>query len=346
MFGMEMDMNTNQVALVAVLLLAPTTLWAQMSLGEGATISFASGVEGEQLLISRDDFVERMSPFDRAARLKTDKVVSERQYLEFVGRNVLEWNGAEKQKIKSAFQGIQKTLVAMALPFPKKLLIIKTTGKEEGGAAYTRANAIVLPQADLEASVARIQKTICHELFHIMSRANPDLREKLYAAIGFEKCNEVAFPLVLKSRKITNPDAPRNDHCIRVVVGDKEQWAIPILFSSAEKYDMDRGGEFFDYLQFQFLLVERSNDGSTVRPIFDGQMPKLVGIQQVSGFFEQVGRNTGYIIHPEEILADNFALLVLGQRELPSPEIIEKIHAILKDGETAEQGAAADRPHR
>ena len=341
-------MNTRSVAFVALLLLAPTSLRAQMTLGEGVLISFASAAEGKQILTSRDDFVERMSPFDCASRLKTDKDVSERKYLEFVGQNVLEWNDAEKRKINSAFQGIRNTLEAMALPFPERVLIIKTTGKEEGGAAYTRANAIVLPQAELNSTAAGILKTICHELFHIMSRANPDLREKLYAAIGFAKCNEVAFPPELKSRKLTNPDAPRNDHCIRVKVGGKDQWAIPILFSSSEKYNMDRGGEFFNYLQFRLLLIERPNDGPTVRPMVDDQKPKLVGVQQVTGFFEQVGKNTGYIIHPEEILADNFALLVLGKRNLSSPEVVERIQATLKDRKTAEQGAAADadKPRR
>jgi hypothetical protein len=251
-------------------------------------------------------------------------------------QNVLEWSDAEKRKITNSFQGIHTTLEAMALPLPKQVLIIKTTGKEEGGAAYTRANAIVLPQADLKAPVARIQNTISHEIFHIMSRANPGLRERLYAAIGFAKCDEVEFPPELKSRKITNPDAPKNDHCIRVKVAAKEQWAIPILFSSAEKYDVDRGGEFFNYLQFQLILVERTNDGLRVTPMVDGPKPMLVDIQQVSGFFEQVGKNTEYIIHPEEILADNFASLVLGQRNLPSPEVMEMIQAILKDRETAE----------
>jgi hypothetical protein len=331
------EMNTRSVAFVAFLLLVPMTLRAQMTLGEGITISFASVAEGKRILTNRDDFVERMSPFDRAARMKTDKEVSENQFLEFVGQNVLEWNDAEKQKINSAFQGIQKVLEAMALPFPEMMLIIKTTGKEEGGAAYTRANAIVLPQDFLKAPVARIQKTIAHELFHIMSRANPGLRERLYAAIGFAKCDEIEFPPEMKSRKITNPDAPKNDHCIRVKVAGKEQWAIPILFSSAEKYALDRGGEFFNYLQFQLLLVERPNDGPKVTPMVDGPKPMLVGIQQVSGFFEQVGKNTEYIIHPEEILADNFALLVLGQRNLPSPEVAEKIQANLKDRKTAEQ---------
>jgi hypothetical protein len=116
-----------------------------------------------------------------------------------------------------------------------------------------------------------------------------------------------------------------------VQIGGKASWAVPILFASTEKYDMSRGGEFFDYLQFQFLIVERSADSSVVRTVYDGQHPRLVGIQQVSGFIEQIGRNTRYIIHPEEILADNFALLILEEPNVPSPEVISKLRAALME---------------
>lgn len=317
-------------------------LQAQIRLGDSTTILFATVSEAKGILTTRDDFVQRMSPFDRAARMKTDKEVSEEEYLAFAGKNVLEWNDAEKRKITSAFHNIQTQLEALSLPFPKKLFMVKTTGAEEGGAAYTRANAIIFPKTDLTAPIAKIQKTICHELFHIISRNDPDLREKLYATIGFVKCDEVAFPLELASRKITNPDAPRNDHCIRLQVGDKEHWAIPILFSNVEKYDTKRGGEFFNYLIFLFLLVERNERLSTVEPLYDGRNPKLVSGQEISGFFEQVGENTEYIIHPEEILADNFALLMLGERDLPSPAIIKKLRAILKMNRKADISAPVD----
>lgn len=42
-----------------------------------------------------------------------------------------------------------------------------------------------------------------------------------------------------------------------------------------------------------------------------------------------MGRNTGYIIHPEEILADNFKLLATGAENVPSPQILEKMRVIL-----------------
>jgi hypothetical protein len=303
---------------------------AQIKLGNDATLDFATAEQGKKILTARDDFVRRMSPFDRAARLKTDREVSEKEYLAFVGKNVLAWTAAEKQKVVASFKGAGPELRSLSLPFPKKVLFIKTTGKEEGGAAYTRANAIVFPKDVLRGPSAGIRKTICHELFHVLSRANPDLRHKLYAAIGFQKCREVAFPSGLASRKITNPDAPKNDHCIRLKVDGMDQWVVPILFSRTEKYDTERGGEFFHYLEFRLLLVERKKGSSSVKPMYDGENPKLAGLHQVSGFFEQVGRNTGYIIHPEEILADNFALLVIRQGNLPSPEIIEKMKEILK----------------
>lgn len=337
-----MNMTKRSVGLVAMVFLIPALLRAEITCGKGITVAYASVEEGKQLLTDGDDFVQRMSPFDRAARLKTDKDISEQEYLEFVGRNVLAWNEAEKEKLTAAFQGIQAELEALSLPFPNKVYIVKTTGREEGGAPYTRTNAIVFPQAELSAPKAKIQKAICHELFHILSRANPDLRDKLYAVIGFQKCEELVFPPALKSRKITNPDAARNDHCIRLQAGGRSRFAIPILFSIAEKYDANRGGEFFDYLQFQLLLVDLEEKSANLKPVYDAQNPQFVDPQQVSGFFEQIGENTRYILHPEEILADNFAHLVLRERNLRSPEVVEKMEAILKGKRIAEPIAPAD----
>ena len=185
------------------------------------------------------------------------------------------------------------------------------------------------PKSELGKSQKDLQKLICHELFHILSRQNPELRERLYGKIGFTKCNEIELPPDLALRKITNPDAPRNDHFIRLRKSGDEFLAVPILLSSAKTYDMKRGGEFFDYLQFQFLVVEKSSDSQNFKAVAEGLSSSLVGMQLVSGFMEQVGRNTDYIIHPEEILADNFALLVLNEQKVASPEILQKMREVL-----------------
>jgi len=335
-------MKRSGLILAIICILCVESYSAEPATGNDLNVAFATISEGRNILTTRDDFIERMSSFDRAARMKTDREVSEKEFIEFVGQNVLAWTESEQKKLTAALEGIKPALKALSLPFPKKIYMIKTSGKEEGGAAYTRANAIVFPVNMLAGSKRAMQKLVCHELFHILSRANPELKERLYRVIGFEKCAEIKFPAKLKSRKLTNPDAPKNDHCIRLQVDGKAAWVVPILFSKTEKYDPGRGGQFFRYLEFRMLLVERSSESMAVKVIYDGAEPRLAGMNKVSGFFEQVGRNTGYIIHPEEILADNFALIVLKERSMPSPEILSKLKEALNKGKPDEPGASAD----
>ena len=304
---------------------------AQTRLSGDTIVTFATADEGRKILTTRDDFIRALSPFDRAARMKTDADVSEEAFLEFVGQNVLDWTDADKASLAPALNRLKAPLDRLALPWPKVIYVVKTTGKEEGNVPYTRGHALILPKRELTQSRALDPKLISHELFHILSRSNPGLRDRLYQAIGFARCAEIEFPETLRSRKLTNPDAPANDHCIRVREAEAEVWAVPILFSRAEKYDISRGGEFFRYMQFQLLLVDHRSDSPNTKPLYVGQQPRLVDAQGVTGFFEQVGRNTQYIIHPEEILADNFADLVMQDRNVPSPEILKKLQDTLAE---------------
>ena len=224
----------------------------------------------------------------------------------------------------------------MRLPLPPTIVFIKTTGQEEGNAGYTRENAIVLPRRLLGSPAAELQKLLAHELFHIASRASPALAPLLYEAIGFRPCGEAEFPESLAARKITNPDAPRNDYCIRVMLDGEEVSATPILFSRSDTYDGARGGEFFEYLQLALLLRTEPAPETT-----EGPAPRVVGLRDVSGFFEQVGRNTQYIIHPEEILADNFALLVLAPPTVASPDVLARVRGALASFPAAPRTAPA-----
>jgi hypothetical protein len=49
----------------------------------------------------------------------------------------------------------------------------------------------------------------------------------------------------------------------------------------------------------------------------------------VEGFFEQIGRNTDYIIHPEETLANNFVYLMMAKEDLKNPDIPKNIEVVL-----------------
>jgi hypothetical protein len=57
--------------------------------------------------------------------------------------------------------------------------------------------------------------------------------------------------------------------------------------------------------------------------------PLLLAPEEADGFMEQIGRNTGYIIHPDEVLADNFVIMVQGRKQVPSPETLARIRAAL-----------------
>lgn len=304
------------------------SLCAEIKLSDRAELVFASAEEGKTVLTAPDEYVRGMSPFDRASRMESEAEVTEEQYLDFVGGHVLAWTEEEKARAVAALEGVLPALREMNLPFPQKVQLVKTTGREEGGAAYTRGTAVVLPQRMVDGS--DLSRLISHELFHVLTRANPELRDRLYAAIGFVKIDEIEFPKELKPRKLSNPDALTNAHCILVHVDEKPVWVMPVIFSRSERFDAKRGGPFFKYLQFGFLVLERTEGSSRAAVVYDAERPKIISPRQMKGFFEQVGENTGYIIHPEEILGDNFALLFQKEAEVRSPEVLKKIRDILR----------------
>ncbi|HUS34727.1 MAG TPA: hypothetical protein VM680_05180 [Verrucomicrobiae bacterium] len=286
---------------------------------------FAGVEQARHVLTNRDDFVIRLSPFDRAARLKTSADVSESQFLAFVATNILAFEPSEISLIKRGLAKLKPNLHALKVNWPESIQFIKTTGREEGDAAYTRANAIVFPRSKLRPGGSEsIEDLIAHEIFHVLSRHDSTVKEKLYGAIGFHKCDELVFPPSLV--RITNPDAPRNDHWIALTTNGKTVPAIPILFADPARYDIKRGGEFFSYLQFKFLVVQ-TNGATAIK--YDTAKPILLDPAQAEGFFTQVGQNTQYIIHPEEILAENFKLLVTGNKKVRSPEILSEMKSIL-----------------
>ncbi|QRV24352.1 hypothetical protein [Marinomonas foliarum] len=288
-------------------------------------LQFLSQKEAKEILTAEDDFISRLSIFDMSSRMKTDQDVSKEEFLKFVSDSALNWRDNETLRVTQAFRGITNQLERLNVELPAVIQVILTSGKEEGNAAYTRGNAIILQREKLWSEI-ELTRLMAHEIFHIYTRNNPSQKDALYRVIGFYSIPEVEFPLGLKDRKITNPDAPLNNYAIKVTIHNSQMWVAPILFSSTPRYMTDKGGEFFNYLVLK-LLVLKDDKGIDV---YSPNNPRIVGLLEVKGYFEQVGKNTNYIIHPEEILADNFALMVLDTPDIPSPEIINQIRKVLE----------------
>ena len=300
---------------------------ADVPLTGSTVLRFADVREAKEALTKRDDFIAALSPFDRQVRLKSVGDVSEQELLAYIPLHVLPWTPADQALLTPLIESMAGKLKHWKLNLPPVIWLVKTDGQEDSRAAYCRGPAIVLP-ANMLAN-KRLDTILPHELFHVLSNQNPELRQTLYNSIGFRKCNEVPLPGSLAARKITNPDAPLNNQYITVVQNGRRMELMPVLFSKAPKYDAARGGTLFAYLEFKLMALENDN-GVRGAALVDGK-PVLIEPSSVPGFAEQVGANTDYIIHPEEILADNFVFLLNGRVDLPSQRVVQEMGRILQE---------------
>lgn len=305
---------------------------ADIPLGNGSVARFADVRSGVEALTRRDDYLLQMSPFDRQVRPKAERPLTLDELSTFIASHVRPWTDEEMRRVTPLVESIAKKMQPWQLKLPEVVLLVKTSGVEEGGAAYCRGNAIVLSQQMIDGRSDTLARILPHEFFHILSSHNRPLREVLYQSIGFLPCNEVPLPEGLRDRKITNPDAPVNDHYIAVKQDGREIELMPILFSKHPKYDPATGGTLFNYLDFK--LMQLVNDNGTRKPALVNGQPVLYEAAQVPGFGEQVGKNTNYLWHPEEILADNFVLLLDGRTNLPTQRVVERLGQLLKEGGT------------
>ncbi len=276
----------------------------------------------------RDDYIARMSRFDRMLRVKSTEPVSENAYLEFVAANVLEWTDSEKVRLKTLIEKLRAATKPYRLPLPATMLLIKTTGEEEVGQAHTRANAIILPERNLRANDATLLFLLSHELFHVMSRHDAPFRRRAYELVGFRIGNEVSLPGLIAPLQITNPDAARHDSYIDVTSDGQRITVVPVLLSRSAVYDPQIGSNLDHYWTLRLLVVTRDAPGDDLRVVERNGAPALVRLNRVQGFFEQVGKNTEYIIHAEEILAENFALLVTGA-DVAEPQRLDALRRLL-----------------
>ena len=308
--------------------LPPETDDMLLVLGSATGIRLATPPIGRALLTAEDDFSKNLSRYDLQCRLQTDQAVSVDDWRRFVADQVRDWSWEDRRRIREALGALNERLKPYQLPLPGEIWLVRTTGNEESHAAYTRGRAIVLPSKVMAHAPVLLQRLLAHELFHILSRHDPALRGRLYRIIGFEPCAPIEFPASLASRKITNPDAPLVDCTIKLAAADGTIYiAAPILYAADPAYDAQRKPTLFQSLIFRLMVVEQRGNG--FQPVLREGQPVVIDPTREAAFFAQVGRNTDYLIHPDEILADNFVRLVFGDPQVRTPQILEQMRQIL-----------------
>jgi len=291
----------------------------------------------------KEQFFEKVAPLEMSIQMKKNlegepqEAVVE-QYKKMIQDDLVEFTEDEKVLVKELFDR------AMSLCFkvnPKlklpEIYLIKTAGKYYGdGVFYTRDNSIIIPAPMLKMMKEGFVSTMIHEIFHIYSRYNKDKRDALYARIGFEKLPNINLSSFLKERVLYNPDGVDLRYAINVKdkKTGKEFKAIPVIYSRYKAYTPDMPA-FFGYLTFQlFEIKDRAGMWSVVN--------KDVGhsIEDLTGFWEQVGENTQYNIHPDEICADNFVIMAFSKenkgenlKELTDEgrQLVKDLEAIIKE---------------
>ncbi len=296
----------------------------------GATVArFATAEESRLRLGTSDSFVAAMSDYDRSARAGRRGAVSEAEFLSFAAGQALDWPPAEVIKLSTSIAKISALLQPLQLPLPKEVWLVKTTGREEAETAYTRGNAIVIPRWYMDVAPDELERIIIHELFHVLSRNAPERRNALYAIVGYRDCGPLAWPPELAARRITNPDAPETRYCITLQRGGAPLTFYPVLFAKEETFDPALPGSYLERLLFKLLAVMGA--GTTWTAGRAGDALVLLDAADVPEYFSTIGLNTRYIIHPEEILADNFILLVRGERNVRTPKILNELQRVLAE---------------
>lgn len=236
-------------------------------------------------------------------------------YLEYLKSDVESFTAQDVEFTDQVLKNMFRTAdgVSTAI-FPDTLIMVKTKGTHYGeGVWYTRDKCIVVPAGELEARKTNpFTSTMYHELFHVYSRLNPAKREKLYQLIGFQKVglNNLRLPPALKERVLYNPDGVDFAQKISLATADNTRIeTVPIIYAKSVGAIAGQS-EFFGYLEFSLFQILPESDGTWKVVTKDDGFSSTLKMNELPDFFRQIKDNTGYIIHPDEVLADNFSFIM------------------------------------
>jgi hypothetical protein len=320
----------RRAALAAGLLLAAQWACAQFTGLPGTVLRFATVDQGREVLAADDDWLQATSDFQRAAVMGVKPPVSPERFRSFQAGTVNAWTPEGQQRWTRALAEVAPRLQALHAPLPPEVLLVSTDGRDAADAPYTRGHAVMLPQTvQVEAGYTDAE-VMAHELFHVLTRHRPELATRLYALVGFEPVPPLQWPEAWRPLRIANPDAPHHRHAMRATVEGRPVLLMPLLV--AGRTALQPGESFFDVMELR--LLEVTVDGGSTRPVprADGQ-PAWLSPKQAGDYLQRLGGNTGYVIHPEETVADNFAFLVSG-RKVRNPALLQAIERVLKEAAT------------
>lgn len=171
-----------------------------------------------------------------------------------------------------------------------------------------------------------------HEMWHVISRNNPELRKQMYALISFTVLpEEIEIPEEVKAHILCNPDVERHDSYATFTIEGKPTDCMLMLYTPATEYI--EGTSLRDYVAGTDGYWLLALDKETHKP-YRGEDGKYVvyNCTEASDFNEVMsGGNTSYCDDPEECLADNFAYAMMSNTTVPNQKLLQNIRNTLRD---------------
>lgn len=274
-------------------------------------LRLASRSEGREILAAEDDFTRALGGFDRSFRMRTSAPVDDAALRHFLGEQAVDFTSEEQAAWEETIAAVAQGARGLGAVLPREVLVVKTTGREERGHAYTRGNAIVLPASRVGTLRGeRALRLLSHELFHVASRTSPALRDATYALLGFTPVGPILPPPELDDCRMTNPDAHALGHYLQL----GERAVVPLLICPLPLADVLERTSVLGVVRATLLEI----DPRAATVVRDAAGAPVLVDAEATEWPVRIARNSKYTIHPEEVLADNLALLVR-HRVAPAP---------------------------
>ncbi len=237
------------------------------------------------------------------------------EYKKHIQRSVQDFSENERELIFKVWNKV-KDITQEIVPskFLDSIRLIKIEPNHFGkNVFYTRGKNIIIPSNRLDDFYEKgFLETMLHEVFHIYSRYHPNIRKKLYERIHFTQSPfgmespKINIPINMVKNTLLNPDGLEEGWFINCSTPSGQKWLAPFLqYKKPEK-----GKRYFDHLDLRFYEPELINNEIHI------QEELYYRIDQIPDLYQKITRNTDYIRHPDEILAENFVLVALSFQNL------------------------------
>lgn len=291
------------------------------------SIRFATKAEATELMLGHKTYYDNFTPYDLDYKTQK-KNATLAEHLAFMQEQIQEFTPAEQAAITAQMDVMSRSLQEKGYKLPPvdTITFVKTTQREEADSgAYTHGTEIYFGDSLLglltstDAAAQQQGRIILwHELFHCLTRCNPDFRAEMYSIIHFTVVPEdYPLPPCIADIAITNPDVEhRNAYATFIIDGQPVDCFLALI--ATEPFETP-GDSFFGCSLGVLVPVDGSDTFYTP--------------DQAANYNEIFGENTNYTIDPEECMADNFCYAMefgLDGIPYPTPAIPAAIIAALQ----------------